>query len=187
MKLLVFDPGLDVTGWAVFDEPVGGVTIEERIAPALRAWGRFETEPSVALGLRLHQLGADARYLVAVWTGVDGRLQLVAEQPARKAVYQRNVLIGAAAMHQGLAKLHMAAGALIAAGPRAPAPILVRTPRTPKPRKSQIATAILTRWGRLTGRAVPRTIEDERDAIFLGAWWLLEGCGRWKLQGVGHA
>jgi hypothetical protein len=173
--LLAIDPGLDVAGWAAFDadQVRPGIAIGERCGPALIGWGRITTDPAEQLAARLTELGAEAKILFDRWT-FSHALQVLVEQPAHKAVYARNAGAGAAAIHEGLAKLHMAIGAILAVAPQSPPAILLRTPRLPKSRKSAIARAILGAGGTPDEDRSGRTIQDERDAIALGAYYLLQ-------------
>jgi hypothetical protein len=194
--LLAVDPGLDVTGYAVYDRKLlgPGLTIEARCAPALLCWGRIATKPKDSIerrlglldvGLRDALTGAPEEYGRGTYR-LPAQTAVVIERPADKAVYARNQRHGrdaGAAIHEGLAKLNYAIGALIvaAAGHRAAAITLQRTPSIPKARKSAIARDILTAWARARDVAVPPTIEDERDAILLGAWIIEAGPGQARI------
>jgi len=195
--LLALDPGLDVTGWAVFDRHRlgAGVTLEARCAPALVDLGRLETDPADDIGNRLRALARgfhEVLWRPALRAGEyflePAQTEVVIERPAAVSLYGRHARDGKhlAQLHASLEKLQLAIGALHGAALAAhvAALHLVRTPGTPKPQKQALAKRILA----ARADATPcRTIEDERDAIFLGTWWLETGAGRARVEAARRA
>ena len=195
--LIALDPGLDVTGWALFDRHRlgAGVTLEARCAPALVDLGRLETAPDQELEARLASLAQQlaGRFWQQPAAGgeyylIPSETEVVIERPAAVSLYGRHARDGKhlAQLHASLEKLQLAIGALHgeALAAHVAALHLVRTPGTPKPQKQAIARRILA--ARVD--ATPcRTIEDERDALFLACWWLETGAGRARVEAARRA
>lgn len=171
---LAIDPGLDLAGWALYEPgqvPLMGITLEERAGPALVAYGRLVTKPGTPIATRLGQLTRGMHDLVVA---EHRPLEVVIEMPADVALYARNAGARLRQLFRQLSKLHMAIGALQGGAELAGGTVhLLRTPRTKKAQKQDIARRVLARWDP-RGRPVRSTVEDERDAIYLGAHYLLE-------------
>lgn len=168
MILLAWDPGLDIAGWAAYDTVRlgAGGTLDERAGPALVAHGAIRSTLHLTLGARLEELFSQA---LAVGHGFSTQ-RWVIERPAKKAVYHRNEVWGAAPLHDSLLVCAMAAGTIGAAARMLDCgPVeYLRAGQTPKQRKQAIARRILT-----ASACADRSNADVRDAVFLGAEVLL--------------
>lgn len=164
MKLLTFDPGFDVTGWATFHLNSLPSTMQEIIA-GLTDCGQIATDPKHPIHHRMHVLGMQVRTTV-IGTDWDA---IAIEMPAYSGDYGDN-----RGRRASVNKLYMAVGAILAhtAGEEViPVPALT----VPKETRHEL----LSRAAEMAGVELPTgprggKHEDAWDAIFLGCQLIMD-------------
>jgi len=172
VNLLAVDPGIDVTGVAVFDVAdlpafIGWSTLSDRLVVS----GSIKTPPSQQLWERIGDLAEGLTELIEKhsvrWVAI--------ERPATHGTYQRNRSKATTAdgfMPATMASMYLATGGLVGAAMLRCCKVwFVPASKVPKRERSLLVRSVWPRLG--------RTNADQRDAIYLGGVTILDNRRRW--------
>jgi len=161
--LIALDPGLDATGYAVFDVPKMPPHHPGNYRNALIDSGTIRSAIEVELSRRLHQLHTG---LLALHQQ-HGADRIVVEVPTISGMYARQRSKARDAGSFGadaMTAMHHATGALLLTGQIMDIPTDTR--RAAKVDKAAKTAWVVNLWPELGDR---KSNQDQRDAIYLGA------------------